>query len=100
MHSPVLLYAICTAAARHLTSLWSRQHPEVPIIYSSGTCLSDLTVESAIHYHNVCLSLLMDFTNIPTSEANAEERADALAATTILRFYEQLDSKFESGQYS
>ncbi|KAJ4301661.1 hypothetical protein N0V90_003754 [Kalmusia sp. IMI 367209] len=34
----------------------------------------------------------MDFTSIPATKSNAEERADALAATTILRFYEQLDS--------
>ena len=35
----------------------------------------------------------MDFANTPADEANAEARADALAATTILRTYEQLDSK-------
>lgn len=35
----------------------------------------------------------MDFANTPADAANAEARADALAATTILRTYEQLDSK-------
>lgn len=36
----------------------------------------------------------MDFANIPADEANAQARADALAATTILRTYEQLDSMY------
>ncbi|PSN64869.1 hypothetical protein BS50DRAFT_497126 [Corynespora cassiicola Philippines] len=91
MHSPVLLYAICTASARHLASIWRRRHPS-PIIYFRGVCLPELNDETAIHYHNICLQQLMTFSDTPASEFNAIERADALAATTILRFYEQLDT--------
>jgi hypothetical protein len=35
----------------------------------------------------------MDFADIPADKANAGARADALVATTILRTYEQLDSR-------
>lgn len=92
MHSAVLRCAICTLSARHLTSLCHRRNPG-STVYFEGNRLSDLTADSAIHYHNACLSLLMDFTSTEADETNAERRADALAATTILRNYEQLDSK-------
>lgn len=88
MQSPVLLYAICTASARHLTRLWCRKRPN-SVVEFKGVALPDLDEYSAIHYHNVCLSLLLNFSN-NTSLGPSE---DALAAATILRFYEQVDSK-------
>lgn len=92
MQSKVLLCAICTLAARHLTSLWYREAPNTVVMFQDQ-CLPDLDGSSAIHYHNACLALLKDFNNTQPDEANAEMRADALAATTLLRTYEQLDSK-------
>ncbi|KAH6612087.1 hypothetical protein C7974DRAFT_90983 [Boeremia exigua] len=90
--SPVVLYAICTVSSRLLTSRWYNKTPKPTIVHYDNVPLPDLNEHSAIHYHNACLRLLMDFADIPADEANAEARADALAATTILRTYEQLDT--------
>ena len=62
-------------------------------MYYDNIPLPELNENSAIHYHNACLGLLMDFADIPADEASAEARANALVATTILRTYEQLDSE-------
>ncbi|KAJ4986772.1 hypothetical protein SVAN01_07699 [Stagonosporopsis vannaccii] len=90
--SPVLLYALCTVSSRLLTSRWYNKHPKPTVVSYHGVPLPELDEHSAIHYHNACLRLLMDFADIPADEANAEARADALAATTMLRTYEQLDT--------
>ena len=89
----MLLYAICTVSSRLLTSWWYSKTPKPTVLYFDNIPLPELDEDSAIHYHNLCLGLLMDFASTPADEANAEARADALAATTILRTYEQLDSK-------
>lgn len=89
MQSLMLLYAICTASARHLTSLWFKERPNTVVTYD-GVLLPDLNEDSAIYYHNACLGLLMGFSNDPTQES----AVDVLAATTILRFYEQVDCKY------
>lgn len=89
MHSAMLMYAICTASARHLTRLWFKRHSSNSIVVFKGVYLPELNEDSAIHYHNICLSLLIDFSNDP-SQGSSE---DALAAATILRFYEQVDSE-------
>ncbi|KAF2626380.1 hypothetical protein BU25DRAFT_343956, partial [Macroventuria anomochaeta] len=91
LNSPVLLYAICTVSSRLLTSRWYSKTPKPTTLYYENIPLPDLDEHSAIHYHNACLGLLMDFADTPADEANAEARAVALAATTILRTYEQLD---------
>jgi len=90
---PVLLHAICTVSSRRLTSWWYRKAPKPTTVHYNDIPLPDLDENSAIHYHNACLGLLMDFANVPIDAANAEARADALAATTILRTYEQMDGK-------
>ncbi|KAF2183719.1 hypothetical protein K469DRAFT_689851 [Zopfia rhizophila CBS 207.26] len=87
IYNPVLLYAICTASARHLTRLWYRQHPNSVVVFN-GILLPDLNEESAIHYHNVCIKLLIEF----SKEHSKGSSEDALAAATILRFYEQVDT--------
>ncbi|KAF5249670.1 hypothetical protein FANTH_4978 [Fusarium anthophilum] len=46
-------------------------------------------MESAIHYHNKCISHLMGVSADPINSCSD----DALAAITILRYHEQVDSK-------
>ncbi|KAI8675625.1 Zn(2)-C6 fungal-type domain-containing protein [Fusarium keratoplasticum] len=89
MHSPLLLNAICTAAARYLTRIWSLKDPHAVIEYD-GVPLPNLTMESAIHYHNKCISHLMDVSADPTNTCSD----DALTAITILRYHEQVDTHF------
>lgn len=88
MHSPLLLNAICTASARFLTQLWSLRDNSAVIEYD-GIPLPNLSVESAIHYHNQCISQLMDV----STDLENPYIDDALAAITILRYHEQVDSK-------
>lgn len=51
--------------------------------------MPDLDEESAIHYHNTCISYLIDVSKDPAKIYNEH----ALAAATILRLYEQVDSE-------
>ncbi|KAK2766629.1 MFS monosaccharide transporter [Colletotrichum kahawae] len=87
VYNPLLMYAICTAAARYLTQLWSKKGPNQVIEYN-GIPLPNLNKESAIHYHNKCISYLMDTSTDPAHPCND----DALTAITILRYHEQVDS--------
>jgi len=88
MFCPVLLYAILTASARHLTRQWLHKNPDKPVEFD-GIALPELNENSAIQYHNICISYLMDVLNDPKHTINQ----DALIAATILRFHEQIDSK-------
>ncbi|KAF3809464.1 Sugar transport protein MST2 [Colletotrichum gloeosporioides] len=87
VYNPLLMYAICTAAARYLTQLWSNKGPNQVIEYH-GIPLPNLNKESAIHYHNKCISYLMGTSTDPAHPCND----DALTAITILRYHEQVDS--------
>ncbi|KAF5530987.1 major facilitator superfamily transporter [Fusarium mexicanum] len=89
VHSPLLLNAICTASARFLTRVSSLQDPDSIIEYA-GVKLPDLNMESAIHYHNKCISHLMGVSADPINSCSD----DALAAITILRYHEQVDTHF------
>ncbi|KAF5625047.1 major facilitator superfamily transporter [Fusarium sp. NRRL 52700] len=89
VHSPLLLNAICTASARFLTRVSSLQDPDRVIEYA-GIQLPDLNMESAIHYHNKCISHLMGVSADPINSCSD----DALAAITILRYHEQVDTHF------
>ncbi|KAI1014607.1 hypothetical protein LB503_004097 [Fusarium chuoi] len=89
VHSPLLLNAICTASARFLTRVSSLQDPDCIIEYA-GVELPDLNMESAIHYHNKCISHLMGVSADPINSCSD----DALAAITILRYHEQVDTHF------
>lgn len=88
VNSPLLLYAICTVSARHLTRLecWKDRGE---VFEYDGVSIPDLDEESAIHYHNACISYLVDISNDPTRTHNE----DTLAAATALRLYEQIDCK-------
>jgi hypothetical protein len=88
MYCPVLLYTICTASARHLARIWSKQYPN-QVVEFHGIPLPDLDEESAIHYHGVCISYLIEVSKDPSKSYNE----DALAAATILRFYEQVNGE-------
>ncbi|KAI1054499.1 hypothetical protein LB506_010703 [Fusarium annulatum] len=89
VHSPLLLNAICTASARFLTRVSSLRDPDCIIEYA-GVELPDLSMESAIHYHNKCISHLMGLSADPINSCSD----DALAAITILRYHEQVDTHF------
>ena len=93
MYCPLLLYAICTASARHLTRLSYKKNPST-VVEFNGIPLPGLDEDSAIHYHNVCISYLIEVSNDPAQTYNE----DALTAATILRFYEQVDSKSSLNQ--
>ncbi|KAH8816522.1 hypothetical protein F5884DRAFT_226516 [Xylogone sp. PMI_703] len=87
MYSPLLLNAICTASARYLTQIWSRKRSDQVVEYH-GMQLPGLNKESAIHYHNICISYLMDVSANPADSCTD----DALTAITILRYHEQVDT--------
>ncbi|KAF9872147.1 hypothetical protein CkaCkLH20_10484 [Colletotrichum karsti] len=58
------------------------------VIEFHGIPLPELNKESAIHYHNKCISYLMDTSTDPANPCND----DALTAITILRYHEQVDT--------
>ncbi|KAK7421598.1 hypothetical protein QQX98_002065 [Neonectria punicea] len=89
MYSPLLLNAICTASARYLTQISSRRDHRGVVDYN-GVELPGLTDQSAIHYHNKCISYLMDVSADPARSCSD----DALTAITILRYHEQVDTHF------
>lgn len=95
MFCPVLLYAIYTASARHLTRLWNK-HNSGPVVEFDGVQLPGVDDQTAVRYHNVCISYLIAISNDPAQSYNE----DALTAATILRFYEQIDSKCIKGNTS
>lgn len=91
MICPVLLYAVLTASAGHLTKIWWEKSPHA-VIEFNGIPLPGLDDKSAVRYHNVCISHLIEISNDPTQTYNE----DALTAATILRFFEQIDSKYRA----
>jgi hypothetical protein len=82
---PALLYAIYTASARHLCRLAKfRKEDEVEYL---GKRLPDLCIETAVEYHSRCIEHLVSLSD--NREALFDE--DFLAASVILRFYEEVD---------
>lgn len=88
MFCPVLLYAILTASAGHLTRLASRRCTDT-VVEFNGIKLPRLTVDSAVYYHDTCISYLLELSKDPNEQYNE----DVLTAATILRFYEQIDGE-------
>ncbi|KAI0426455.1 hypothetical protein F5Y09DRAFT_318818 [Xylaria sp. FL1042] len=82
---PLLLNAICTAAAGYLTVLQSAKSP-IGVVYYGGIALPNLNKESTIHYHNACISYMIDYLNHPWDPFD-----DVLIAIPILRYHEQVD---------
>lgn len=87
--NPLLLYAMCTASARYLYQLHSQSNLPGVIEYN-GVKLPKLSERSSVLYHNICISYLRGMANDPT----ALQSGDVLAAITILRFHEQVDSRY------
>lgn len=89
---PPLLNAIFTASARHLTRLQKyKQHVGVQW---NEYYLPDLTTEAAIHYHNDCISNLIESSNDPEQMHNE----NLLAAASILRWHEEVDAPFREDE--
>ncbi|KAI9930791.1 hypothetical protein MW887_011549 [Aspergillus wentii] len=88
MFCPVLRYAVYTASAGHLMRLSHCRGQSVEKIVFDGIPLPGLNFDSAIRYHDICISYLIEISNDPEEEYNE----DVLTAATILRFYEQIDA--------
>lgn len=83
---PVLRFAVYTASAGHLTRLAACQGDPNHIVFD-GIRLHGLTADTAVRYHDTCISYLIELSNDPNEQYNE----DILTASTILRFYEQID---------
>lgn len=87
MFCPVLRYALYTASAGHMRqALKCRNNINGTVIFD-GIPLPGLSEDSAIRYHNICISYLIEISKDPNEDYNE----DVLTAATILRFYEQID---------
>jgi hypothetical protein len=84
-HCPALLNAIFAASARHLSRLdkYQKDH-EVGYL---GKYLPDIHPDTAIEYHNICIKHLVALTD----HFQAVFDENLLAASVILRLYEELD---------
>ncbi|KAK6823050.1 hypothetical protein RU639_005811 [Aspergillus parasiticus] len=88
MFCPVLRYALYTASAGHMRqALKCRNNINGTVIFD-GIPLPGLSEDSAIRYHNICISYLIEISKDPNEDYNE----DVLTAATILRFYEQIDA--------
>ncbi|KAJ5363107.1 hypothetical protein N7541_003951 [Penicillium brevicompactum] len=77
---PALLYAIFSTSARHL----SRHQPDHAQPYASSFEL----VDAALEYQNLCISYLISL----SGDSTEVQDENLLAATVILRFYEEIDT--------
>ncbi|KAK9858689.1 hypothetical protein MYU51_017947 [Penicillium brevicompactum] len=84
---PVLRFAVYTASAGHLTRLAAYRDDSDCVVFG-GIRLHGLTSDSAVRYHDTCISYLIELSNNPNEQYNE----DVLTAATILRFYEQIDA--------
>lgn len=85
MTCPILLNAIYTISARHLSRI--KKYYVGDQIRYQNTILPDLKPETALFYHNRCIEHLVSLSDDPM-EVNDET---LLAAAVILRFYEEVD---------
>ncbi|CAG8381719.1 unnamed protein product [Penicillium salamii] len=82
---PPLLNAIYTISARHLTK--SKKYYVGNKVKYGGKYLPRLTPETALEYHNRCISYFVSLSG-HSQEAGDE---NLLAAAVVLRFYEEVD---------
>lgn len=87
LQCPALMSAIYTASARHLCRL-ERYKRDGEVEYL-GQRLPDLRSESAVEYHSDCINHLVQL----SSDQDALYDEDLLAASVILRFYEEVDGQ-------
>jgi hypothetical protein len=87
---PVLRYAILTASAGHLARIMAcRGNSSTGVAEVSGVKLPGLTMDTAVRYHDICISYLLELSKDPNEQYNE----DIITAATILRFYEQIDGE-------
>ncbi|RAL15783.1 uncharacterized protein BO97DRAFT_440431 [Aspergillus homomorphus CBS 101889] len=96
MFCSVLRYAIYTASAGLLTRLASCGKPVESLGIPKEVQLL-LNAETAIRYHDICISYLIEISHDPDEEYSE----DFLTVATILRFYERIEapSICDSGTY-
>lgn len=70
-----------------MTRLASCRGEAAATVEFNGIKLPRLTVDSAVRYHDTCISYLLELSKDPNEQYNE----DVLTAATILRFYEQID---------
>lgn len=84
---PALLNAIYTASARHLCRL--DQYRKGTEVEYMGHRLPNLQIETAVEYHSRCIEHLVSV----SSDPDAVFDENLLAASIILRFYEEVDGE-------
>ncbi|KAH8812393.1 hypothetical protein F5884DRAFT_750703 [Xylogone sp. PMI_703] len=90
---PALLNAMYTASARHLCRLEQyRKGNEVEYL---GKRLPNLKIETAVEDHSRCIECLMEMSN--NEEAVYDE--NLLAASILLRFYDEVDEPLGEGNW-
>ncbi|KAJ5580511.1 hypothetical protein N7450_006812 [Penicillium hetheringtonii] len=65
-----------------------RGKSSIEVIEVSGIKLPGLTMDTAVRYHDICISFLLELSKDPNEQYNE----DIITAATILRFYEQIDA--------
>lgn len=90
---PALLNAIYTASSRHLCRL--DQYKKQDSVEYLEKRLADLHIETAVEYHSRCIQHLVAASDDP--EAVYDE--NLLAASIILRFYEEVDAPLNGGDW-
>ncbi len=88
MFCPVLRYAVLTASAGHLIRMASCRGDSNAVAID-GIKLPRITIDAVVHYHDTCISYLLELSKDPNEQYNE----DVLTAATILRFYEQIDGQ-------
>jgi hypothetical protein len=90
---PALLNAIYTASARHLCRLSQYKDGTTGCVSYMGHQLPGLNSESAVEYHSKCIEHLLEASTTPSALYDE----NLLAASIILRFYEEVDAPFNGG---
>ncbi|KAH7417794.1 hypothetical protein BKA64DRAFT_612527 [Cadophora sp. MPI-SDFR-AT-0126] len=90
---PALLNAIYTASARHLCRI--DQYKKQDSVEYLEKCLADLHIDTAVEYHSRCIQHLVSVSDDP----DAVYDENLLAASIILRFYEELDAPLNGGDW-
>lgn len=81
---PVLRYVILTASAGHLSRLIARRgNSGTGIVAIKGIKLPGLTMDAAAHYHDICISYLLELSKAP----NEQYIEDTIIAATILQSF-------------
>jgi hypothetical protein len=92
MFCPVLRYALFTASAGHTRKALKCRNNINGTATFDGISLLNHSEGSAICYHNICISYLIEISKDP-KDPNADYNEDVLTASATLCFYEQIDGK-------